>query len=142
MARLRLGDRKRGLAQAQARWVAERLQVAHPSLSVELVPIVTTGDQPGSAAKVQTPETPTHGLQAKHSSRGGLKTLFTKEIEDALLANEVDLAVHSMKDMAAEIPPGLVLAAVPQREDPRAVWLSRLALPIHDPRPGVGHEPH
>src|SRR5258708_20147282 len=99
MARLRLGDRKRGLAQAQARWVAERLQVAHPSLSGELGPIVTTGDQPGSAAKVQTPGTPTHGLQAKHSSRGGLKTLFTKEIESALFANETDLPLPSIQDM-------------------------------------------
>lgn len=56
---------------------------------------------------------------------GGLKALFTKEIEEALLDNRIDMAVHSFKDMATELPGGLAIGAVPLREDPRDVWISR-----------------
>jgi hydroxymethylbilane synthase len=65
-------------------------------------------------------------------SATNLKTLFTKEIEDALLDDRIDLAVHSMKDMPIELPEGLVIGAVPLREDPRDVWISREDRPFRE----------
>jgi hydroxymethylbilane synthase len=107
MNHLRLGTRKSALAQAQARWVGQRLQEAHPGIFIEYLLITTSGDRGQTTAP------------------GGLKALFTKEIEEALLANRIDLAVHSAKDLAAEMPAGLHLAAVPPREDARDVWVSK-----------------
>jgi hydroxymethylbilane synthase len=89
---IRLGTRGSALALAQARWVAERLEG-----EVEVVPIRTSGD------KRVTPD----------------KSRFVKEIDEALLASEIDLAVHSAKDVPAELPPGLIILAVPERADPR-----------------------
>jgi hydroxymethylbilane synthase len=89
---IRLGTRGSALALAQARWVAERLED-----EVEVVPIRTSGD------KRVTPD----------------KSRFVKEIDEALLASEIDLAVHSAKDVPAELPPGLIILAVPERADPR-----------------------
>jgi hydroxymethylbilane synthase len=89
---LRIGTRGSALAMAQARWVAERLEG-----EAELVPITTSGDR----------------------GRGGDKARFVKEIEEALLAGEVDLAVHSAKDVPAELPDGLSIVGVPARADPR-----------------------
>jgi len=123
---VRLGTRKSALAQAQARWVAEQLRASCPGLSVEFVLITTTGDLSDASARIpEVNPLPVDGLQRRPASRGGLKSLFTKEIEEALLDNRIDLAVHSLKDMAAEIPRGLLLAAVPAREDPRDVWISK-----------------
>jgi hydroxymethylbilane synthase len=99
---IRLGTRGSALALAQARWVAERL----PG-EVELVPITTSGD-----------ERPKHKGTVPLSS-GGDKSRFVKEIEEALLAGEVDLAVHSAKDVPAELPDGLAIVGVPPRADPR-----------------------
>ena len=87
---IRLGTRGSALALAQARWVAERLP------SAQLVPITTAGDR---------------------GSRDD-KSRFVKEIEEALLAGEVDLAVHSAKDVPGELPEGLSIVGVPAREDP------------------------
>jgi hydroxymethylbilane synthase len=87
---IRLGTRASALALAQARLVADRLPSAH------LVPITTSGDR---------------------GSRDD-KSRFVKEIEEALLAGEVDLAVHSAKDVPGELPEGLSIAGVPRREDP------------------------
>jgi hydroxymethylbilane synthase len=87
---IRLGTRGSALALAQARWVAERLP------SARLVPITTAGDR---------------------GSRDD-KSRFVKEIEEALLAGEVDLAVHSAKDVPGELPEGLSIVGVPPREDP------------------------
>jgi len=103
---LRLGTRGSALARAQSEWVALKLRTLHPGLSVELVPIVTTGD--ASAA-------PPRGANVKAS--------FVKELEDALSRGEVDLAVHSAKDLPALLPEGLTLAAIPEREDPRDVFI-------------------
>jgi hydroxymethylbilane synthase len=99
---IRLGTRGSALALAQANWVAERLEG-----DVELVPIKTSGDQP---SRGQTP---------LGRSRVEDKSRFVKEIEEALLAGEVDLAVHSAKDVPAELPDGLAIVGVPPRADAR-----------------------
>jgi hydroxymethylbilane synthase len=94
---IRLGTRGSALALAQARWVAERL-----SGEVELVPITTSGDERGQRAGAPTD-----------------KARFVKEIEDALLAGQIDLAVHSAKDVPSELPDGLAIVGVPERADAR-----------------------
>jgi hydroxymethylbilane synthase len=94
---IRLGTRGSALALAQARWVAERL-----SEEVELVPITTSGDEArGGPVEVSD------------------KSRFVKEIEEALLAGEIDLAVHSAKDVPSELPDGLSIVGVPERADAR-----------------------
>lgn len=110
-ARLRIGTRGSRLALAQAGWVQRQLEQAHPRLTVELVTIRTSGDR---------------FLDRPLSEIGG-KGLFIKEIEEALLAGSVDCAVHSMKDLPAELAPGMIVAAVPRREDPRDFVLTRQA---------------
>lgn len=107
--RLRLGTRGSQLALTQSRAVARMLEESWPGLRVELVVIRTSGD------KIQG--IPLHSL--------GGKGLFVKEIEEALLRGEVDLAVHSLKDVPAEIPAGLRLAAFPPRADPRDLVVTR-----------------
>jgi hydroxymethylbilane synthase len=104
-AQIRLGTRASRLALAQSTWVAEALHRAHPGLDVTLVPITTSGDRRGGERLADV----------------GGKGLFLKEIEDALLAGGVDFAVHSMKDVPAVLPAGLMLAAVPARADARDV---------------------
>jgi len=99
---LRLGSRGSQLALFQARLVAERIHAAGGPLC-EIVVIRTSGDQ----------------LQQAPLSDIGGKRLFVKEIEDALLSGDIDLAVHSSKDMPAMLPDGLDVAAVLEREDPR-----------------------
>ena len=103
---LRLGTRGSALALSQSRWVASRLQEAG-SPPVEIVTIRTTGDD----------------ILDRPLSEIGGKGLFTRELDRALLEGEVDLAVHSLKDLPTEFPEGLALAAVPEREDPRDVLL-------------------
>ena len=102
---IRLGTRGSALALAQARWVAERL----PG-EVEIVPITTSGDEPS-----QRGQTPIGGLSVELND----KSRFVKEIEEALLRGDVDVAVHSAKDVPTELPDGLVIQAVPPRADPR-----------------------
>lgn len=105
---IRIGTRGSPLALAQTRWVESQLHVQHPGLATELVVIKTTGDK----------------LKDIPLAQIGGKGLFIKEIEEALLAGEVDLAVHSLKDMPAEVPPGCTLGAVPPREDCRDAFIS------------------
>ena len=102
---LRIGTRGSKLALAQTGWVADRLRDAHPGLEIETRVIGTRGDAT-QAANVPL-------------SSFGEKGIFAKELETALLAGEIDLAVHSMKDLEHTLPDGLVIAAVPPREDPR-----------------------
>lgn len=109
MDRLRLGTRGSQLALWQAGKVAGELRAQIPGLKTETVVIKTKGDKILDVAL----------------SKIGDKGLFTREIEDALLAGEVDLAVHSMKDLPSYFAPGLALGAVLQREDPRDVLVSR-----------------
>lgn len=104
-AHIRLGTRASRLALAQSGWVADLLRRHHPGLDVALVPITTTGDRRS---------------EGRLADAGG-KGLFLKEIEEALLARDVDFAVHSMKDVPAALPSGLVLAGVPTRADARDV---------------------
>jgi hydroxymethylbilane synthase len=123
---LRLGTRGSALALAQANWVQARLEERHPGLSVELVIIKTTGDR----------------LKDVPLAQVGGKGLFIKEIEEALLSGQVDLAVHSLKDMPAVVPEGLIIAAVPPREDWRDAFISntyaKLADIPHGGRVGTG----
>lgn len=108
--RLRLGTRRSALALAQSGMMARALEAAHPGLAVELVPMVTTGDVvTGDLAEV------------------GGKGLFTMELEKGLLDGSLDLAVHSMKDLPVALPGGLVVAAHPERADPRDVLVSEQA---------------
>lgn len=107
--KLVIGTRGSALALAQTHWVARQLAACHPSLTIETRPIRTQGD------KNQT---------ASFAQMGG-KGVFTKEIEQALLDQTVDLAVHSMKDLPNELPPGLTLAAVPRRETAADVLVPR-----------------
>ncbi len=102
MSPLRLGTRGSQLALWQARAVAAEIQ-RHGGPSCEVIAIKTTGD---------------HSTHAPLAEVGG-KRLFVKEIEDALLQRDIDLAVHSAKDLPAVLPPGLVLASVLPRDDPR-----------------------
>jgi len=121
--RIRLGTRGSRLALAQSRWVEARLCAQHPGLTVELVTITTTGDR---------------FVDQPLSTIGG-KGVFVKEIEDALTQGRIDCAVHSMKDVPSELAPGLVIAAVPPREDPRDVLISRNGgLAALSPRARVG----
>lgn len=104
-----IGTRGSKLALWQAEWVHARLRELEPGLSVSLKRIKTTGD------KI---------LDTPLATIGG-KGLFIKEIEDALLRGEIDLAVHSMKDVPTHVPEGLEILAIPEREDPRDVLISR-----------------
>jgi hydroxymethylbilane synthase len=105
---IRLGTRGSALALAQANWVAERLEG-----DVELVPIRTSGDE--------SPRPKGSDPLSVGDSRGLTpdKSRFVKEIEEALLAGEIDLAVHSAKDVPAELPDGLAIVGVPARADAR-----------------------
>ncbi len=104
---LRIGTRASKLALAQTNYVADRLREAHPGLEIELVEITTAGDRD----------------QASALSEG--VGWFTSTIQQALQAGEIDVAVHSFKDLPTKRPEGLVIAAVPVREDPRDALVSR-----------------
>ncbi len=108
---VRIGTRGSKLALWQAEWVKSRLENLHSGLAVELTIIKTKGD------KI---------LDVPLAKVGG-KGLFVKEIEAALSAGSIDLAVHSMKDMPAEIPTGLCIGAVPVREVPVDALITREA---------------
>ena len=112
--KLRIGTRGSQLALWQANWIKELLIRKHPDLDVEIHTIKTTGD------KI---------LDVPLAKVGG-KGLFVKEIEEALLNGSVDLAVHSMKDVPTELPEGLGIVAVSEREDPRDAVLGREKTPI------------
>jgi hydroxymethylbilane synthase len=108
--RVIIGTRGSKLAVWQAEWVKSELQTLYPDLLIELNKIKTTGD------KV---------LDVPLAKIGG-KGLFVKEIEEALLKHDADIAVHSMKDVPTEFPPSLHLPVICEREDPRDAFLSRI----------------
>ena len=105
---IRIATRKSALALWQAEYVKARLEQAHPRLKVSLVPMVSRGDKL---------------LDAPLAKIGG-KGLFVKELETALLENEADIAVHSMKDVPMDFPEGLGLYCICEREDPRDAFVS------------------
>lgn len=116
MKAIRIGTRGSALALAQAGWVRQKLEGRYPGLKVEAITIKTSGDR---------------FLNTPIKAIGG-KGIFVKEIEEALLRKEIDLAVHSMKDLPTEIPIALTIAAIPEREDPRDVLVSLNHRPLKD----------
>ena len=116
---LRIGTRGSALALWQANHVKKMLAGTR-GIEFELVRIQTSGDRFQSASLEQI------GAEA------GTKGVFIKEIEDALIAGKIDLAVHSMKDVPTEIPAGLVFSAIPKREDPRDCLISREGRALKD----------
>ena len=108
MKRLVIATRRSRLALWQAEHVKARLQALYPELDVELLPMTTSGDE----------------LVDRRLDQAGGKGLFVKELEAAMADGRADLAVHSMKDVPAELPPGFTLAAISAREDPRDAFVS------------------
>lgn len=116
---VRIGARGSKLSLAQSGMMQRRIAAALGGAPEEVAPLVTittTGDR----------------IQDRRLLEVGGKALFTKEIEESLLDGRIDAAVHSMKDVPAELPPGLVIAAIPEREDPRDAFLSRAYASIDD----------
>jgi hydroxymethylbilane synthase len=105
---IKIGTRSSLLATTQSTWVRKQIEAEHPGVTVELVKIVTKGD------KI---------LDVPLAKVGG-KGLFVKEIEEALLRKEVDLAVHSMKDVPSELPEELHLGIIPPRENPHDAFIA------------------
>ncbi|MDR1185214.1 MAG: hydroxymethylbilane synthase [Coriobacteriales bacterium] len=124
MKTLRIGTRTSRLALWQAHWVKDCLQKHFGDASIEVVPMQTAGDR---MLDVPLPEV-------------GDKGLFTQELERALLESRIDMAVHSLKDMPTELPPGLRIGAFGKREDPRDVFLGKDGRLLEDlsPQSSVG----
>lgn len=116
--KLKIGTRGSKLALAQAYETRDKLVAAHQMRDddIEIVVIKTTGDR----------------VQDRALSEIGGKGLFTKEIEEALYDKSIDLAVHSMKDMPAQLPAGLVMAGLLEREDPRDAFICKIANSIEE----------
>ncbi|MFP4053675.1 MAG: hydroxymethylbilane synthase [Phycisphaerae bacterium] len=120
MRTLRIGTRRSDLAMVQARSVGETLQAAMPEVAVEYVPLVSQGDR-------------RRGPLAEAGGKG----LFTTDLEEALRVGSIDLAVHSAKDMPAEMADDLCIAAVPPRADARDVLVTREGLLLQELRKGA-----
>jgi hydroxymethylbilane synthase len=121
LRRLRIGTRRSDLARWQANHVVAAIGGLAGAPSLEMLYIKTEGDR--------ITDVPLHMIPGK--------SFFTKEIEQALLDEQVDVAVHSLKDLATELPRGLVIGAVMEREDPRDVLLSHGGTPLEDLAPGA-----
>jgi len=123
--KLTYATRRSALALAQCRAFVARLKAAHPHVELVEEQVVTTGDR----------------IQDRPLSEIGGKGLFVKEIEEALLDRRAHLAVHSIKDVPGALPPGLFIACIPAREDPRDVLVSpkhgRLSLLPHGAKVGT-----
>ncbi|MEW9107976.1 hydroxymethylbilane synthase [Cytobacillus gottheilii] len=120
MRKIIVGSRRSKLALTQTNWVIAELKKLNPSFEFEVKEIVTKGD------KI---------LDVTLSKVGG-KGLFVKEIEQAMLDKEIDMAVHSMKDMPAVLPEGLVIGCIPKREDHRDALISKGHIKLSDLKPG------
>ncbi|WP_410013177.1 hydroxymethylbilane synthase [Sodalis sp. C49] len=118
---IRIATRQSPLALWQAQYVQRQLQLHHPDLRVELVPMVTRGD-----ILLDTP-----------LAKVGGKGLFIKELERALLEDRADIAVHSMKDVTVSFPDGLGLVTICEREDPRDAFVSPAYASLDELPPGA-----
>ncbi|MDG2141888.1 MAG: hydroxymethylbilane synthase [Gammaproteobacteria bacterium] len=107
-SKLRIATRKSPLALWQANFVKQAVESAHTEIRVELIPMSTRGDK----------------LLDSPLSKIGGKALFVKELENAILSDHADIAVHSMKDVPMDLPEGLALAAICEREDPSDAFVS------------------
>lgn len=116
MKKIRIGTRDSQLAMWQAEWVKAQLSMLYPSAQFELVAMKTKGDK----------------ILDVSLSKIGDKGLFTKELETGLLLNELDLAVHSLKDMPTQLPEGLTISAFCKREEPRDVYISKNNVRLED----------
>ena len=116
MKNIRIGTRDSQLAMWQAEWVQNQLTMNYPHLQFELFPMKTKGDK----------------ILDVPLSKIGDKGLFTKELEHGLLSNELDMAVHSLKDMPTLLPTGLTISAFCEREEPRDVYLSKNGVLLED----------
>lgn len=121
MRKIIVGSRRSKLALTQTNWVMDQLNKLDPRFEFEVKEIVTKGDQI---------------LDVTLSKVGG-KGLFVKEIEQAMLNKEIDMAVHSMKDMPAVLPEGLTIGCIPFREDHRDALISRGHVKLRDLKPGA-----
>jgi len=121
MKKLVIATRRSRLALWQAEHIKERLAALHAGLAIELLPLTTRGDEL---------------LDRRLDSAGG-KGLFVKELETAMAEGRADLAVHSIKDVPADLPPGFALAAISAREDPRDVLVSSKIKSLAELRQGV-----
>ncbi|MDG2915317.1 hydroxymethylbilane synthase [Bisgaard Taxon 10/6] len=119
--KLKIATRQSPLALWQANFVKDRLTEIYPDLTVELVPMITKGD-----VILDTP-----------LAKIGGKGLFVKELENALLNGEADIAVHSMKDVPMAFPAGLGLSVICKREDPRDAFVSNRYRSLHELPPGA-----
>lgn len=106
---LTIGTRDSALAMWQTNWVREQLQKIYPQLEIQVKPIKTQGDKILDVALAKI----------------GDKGLFTKELEVAMLNGEIDLAVHSMKDLPTQLPKGLMVGAITQRHDPADIVITK-----------------
>ncbi|WNS74483.1 hydroxymethylbilane synthase [Bacillus sp. DTU_2020_1000418_1_SI_GHA_SEK_038] len=121
MRKIIVGSRRSKLALTQTNWVIDQLKAIDPSFDFEVKEIVTKGDRI---------------LDVTLSKVGG-KGLFVKEIEQAMLDKEIDMAVHSMKDMPAVLPEGLIIGSIPEREDHRDALISKGHIRFADLKPGA-----
>lgn len=121
MRKIIVGSRRSKLAITQTKWVINQLKRLDPSYEFEIKEMVTKGDVV---------------LDVTLSKVGG-KGLFVKEIEQAMLDKEIDIAVHSMKDMPAVLPPGLTIGCIPEREDHRDALISKGHIPLKDLKEGA-----
>ena len=113
---IKIGSRGSPLALWQANWIKDQLESQHPDIPVEIVIIKTSGDK----------------IQDVPLAKIGGKGLFVKEIEEAMLRNEVDFAVHSMKDMPIKFPYSLCIASVTKRENPCDALISKNDIKLDD----------
>jgi hydroxymethylbilane synthase len=121
MRKIIVGSRRSKLALTQTNWVIEQLKKLDDSFDFEVKEIVTKGDR----------------IVDVTLSKVGGKGLFVKEIEQAMLDREIDMAVHSMKDMPAVLPEGLVIGCIPEREDYRDALISKNHVKLNDLKSGA-----